>query len=162
MVTLYKIDQAILDCIDTETGEILDIDKLESLQIDREKKIEHCGLWYLEMVADEEKISNEIKRLSERKESINKQAKRLKGYIAFALGGRTLETPILSAKWRKSSAVEIMDNERFVKQHQLLGRDDLLSYLELKPNKTAIKQAINDGQTILYADIVENNNLVIK
>jgi len=162
MTKLYEIDQAILDCINQETGEILDIDKLELLQIDREKKIEHCGLWYLEMIADEKKINNEIKRLSERKETLNKQSKRLKGYIAFALGGRALETPILSAKWRKSSAVEILDEKQFIEQMQYRSRDDLINYLEPKPNKTAIKQAIKDGETFCLADIVEHNNLVIK
>jgi len=162
MTKLYEIDQAILDCIDQETGEILDIDKLELLQIDREKKIEHCGLWYLEMIADEEKVSNEIKRLSERKEALNKQSKRLKGYIAFALGGRALETPILSAKWRKSSAVEISNEDCFRKWVEDTDSDDLMTYHLPTPNKTAIKKAIKDGQSVLYADIIENKNLVIK
>ena len=42
---LYEIDEAILSCIDTDTGEILDADKLNALQIEREEKLENVALW---------------------------------------------------------------------------------------------------------------------
>ena len=37
MRALYEIDQAILDCVDLETGEILDSDRLDALQMEREQ-----------------------------------------------------------------------------------------------------------------------------
>lgn len=33
MPTLYEIDSAVMDCVDEETGEILDEDKLNALLI---------------------------------------------------------------------------------------------------------------------------------
>ena len=30
-MTLYEIDSAIMDCVDEETGEIIDLEKLEAL-----------------------------------------------------------------------------------------------------------------------------------
>ena len=44
-MTLYEIDNAILDCIDLETGEIIDVDKLNELQLEKETKIENVALW---------------------------------------------------------------------------------------------------------------------
>ena len=44
-MTLYEIDNAILECIDLETGEIIDTDKLDALQLERETKIENVALW---------------------------------------------------------------------------------------------------------------------
>ena len=34
---LYEIDNEIMNCIDEETGEIIDPEKLESLEMEREK-----------------------------------------------------------------------------------------------------------------------------
>ena len=34
-MTLYDIDAAILECVDEETGEIVDVEKLENLLIER-------------------------------------------------------------------------------------------------------------------------------
>ena len=36
MRALYEINQDILDCVDLETGEILDVEKLDALQLERE------------------------------------------------------------------------------------------------------------------------------
>ena len=40
MANIYEINQAILDCIDPETGEVLDMEALEQLQMDRVQKAE--------------------------------------------------------------------------------------------------------------------------
>ena len=44
-MNLYEINREILACIDYETGEILDEGRLNSLEIEREKKIENVALW---------------------------------------------------------------------------------------------------------------------
>ena len=38
MRALYEIDNEILECVDEETGEILDEEKLNALEMEREKK----------------------------------------------------------------------------------------------------------------------------
>lgn len=40
MPSLYEIDAGILACIDQETGEILDVERLDALQMERRTKIE--------------------------------------------------------------------------------------------------------------------------
>ena len=42
---LYEIDEAILNCIDTETGEIIDADQLDKLTMERDTKIENVACW---------------------------------------------------------------------------------------------------------------------
>ena len=44
MRSLYEIDQEILDCVDAESGEILDVEKLDALQMERERKLEGVAL----------------------------------------------------------------------------------------------------------------------
>ena len=43
MASIYEIDQAIMACVDPETGEILDMEALEQLQIDRTQKAENVA-----------------------------------------------------------------------------------------------------------------------
>ena len=45
MRPLYEIDAAILEAVDQETGEILDVEKLDALQMERERnwKAWRCG-----------------------------------------------------------------------------------------------------------------------
>ena len=45
MRPLYEIDAEILASVDQETGEILDIEKLDALQMERERKLEGVALW---------------------------------------------------------------------------------------------------------------------
>ena len=45
MDSLYEIDFEIMNCIDFETGEVVDVEKLTELQMEREHKIESVALW---------------------------------------------------------------------------------------------------------------------
>lgn len=51
-MTLYEIDQAILACIDEESGEIIDADALAELSMERDKKVEGVALWIKNLRAD--------------------------------------------------------------------------------------------------------------
>ena len=46
MRPLYEIDADIMGCVDTETGEIVDIERLKALEMERDAKIE--GVIFME------------------------------------------------------------------------------------------------------------------
>ena len=46
---LYEIDEAILNCIDLETGEIIDTEQLDKLTMEREAKLENVACWIKEL-----------------------------------------------------------------------------------------------------------------
>lgn len=52
MATLYEIDNAILNCCDQETGEIIDIEALDALMMQRTEKIEGIALYIKNLTAD--------------------------------------------------------------------------------------------------------------
>ena len=58
-MTLYEIDQQLLDCIDLETGEIIDAEKLTELTMERDEKIEKVALWIKELKAEAEALKAE-------------------------------------------------------------------------------------------------------
>ena len=52
MASLYEIDKSILGCIDQETGEMIDPDRLEALFMERNQKIENVALWIKNLQSD--------------------------------------------------------------------------------------------------------------
>jgi len=68
-MTLYDIDDAILACIDNETGEVIDFDRLNQLNIDRNIKIDNIACLYKQLNAEFVAIDAEINALESRKKS---------------------------------------------------------------------------------------------
>ena len=161
MSKLYEIDNAILECFDLETGEILDSERLNALQIEREEKIEKVALWYKNLLSDAEQYKAEKEVFDEREKKAKKKAESLKKWLEYALGGQAFSTSKVLIGFRKSEQVEV-NEEEFIHFAQCNDRDDLLSYKEPTPNKTAIKKAIKDGQHISGCTLVEKQNINIK
>ena len=96
MATLYEINQEILNCVDMETGEIIDMDKLGELQLAFDVKVENIALWIKNLLSDAEAIKAEKNRLAERQKSCENKAKSLKEYLNTYLGGQKFKTPKVS------------------------------------------------------------------
>ena len=156
---LYEIDNAILDCIDTETGEVIDIDKLNELQLERDTKIENVACWIKDLKAEAEAIKTEKNALAERQKAAENKAESLKKWLAYALDGEKFKTARCSVSFRKTESVEVTEEglEALMK-----GHDELLTYKAPEPNKTAIKQAIKDGLNVDGVQLVQNVSTIIK
>lgn len=159
-MTLYEIDNAILECIDFETGEIIDTEKLESLQIEREAKIENVALWIKDLKAEAEAIKAEKLALAERQKVAENKAESLKKWLAYALDGEKFKTAKCSVSFRNTESVEVTPEglENLMRG----GNDELLTYKQPEPNKTAIKQAIKDGLNVQGVQLVQNVSTIIK
>ena len=55
-MNLYDIDKAILSCVDMETGEIIDAEKLDELKMEKEQKIRNIACWVKELKAEAEAL----------------------------------------------------------------------------------------------------------
>ena len=156
---LYEIENAILDCIDLETGEVIDTERLDALQMERDAKIENVALWIKDLKAEAEAIKAEKMALAERQRVAENKAESLKKWLAYALDGQKFSTAKCAISFRKAEKVEISDVGmiRLMKEH-----DELLTYKEPEPNKTAIKQALKDGLTVQGVQLVQNMSTIIK
>lgn len=153
-MNIYEIDRQILDCIDEETGEILDVERLEKLIQDKQNKIESVACWYKNIVAESEAIKAEISNLRERKAHDDKLAENLKKYLFNTLCGEKFKTSKVSISYRKSSTVEVDDVYKVP--------DEYLTYKEPEPNKTLLKSAIKAGQSFDGVRLVDKTNMQIK
>lgn len=122
----------------------------------------------LDDVADAAK--KEISRLQALKKHAESGQARLKDTLAYAMnaaGLDKLESGLTRVSWRKSKAVEVTDFDALVNQYsQMLesATENLPSWLKISidVNKTELAAAINAGEPIVGAEIVEHRNIQIK
>lgn len=157
---LYEIDQAILECIDPETGEV-DAERIAELQLARDEKIEQLLLWKKDLDADAVAIAQEIKNLTERKQAAERKAESLKSYIKFVLNGEKFKTPRVAVSYRSVKSVQIQDDAALIAWAEQ-NDDSLLSYKDPTISKTAVKEAIEAGREIPGATIETKNQIIIK
>lgn len=159
-MSIYDIDSAITALIDNETGEVSDEEAFDALQMERDKKVENIGLLFKDLQAEAKAIKEEEANLAARRKAVENKSERLKHLLEYALNGDKFSTPRLKVSYRKSSTVELSGG--FVEWAEF-NADDLLTYSEPKPNKTAIKAAIKDGRVPGdMATIETHENISIK
>lgn len=155
MASLYEIDQAIMACLDFETGEILDADRLNALQMERQDKVESVALWIKNLAADAIAYKAEKDAFAEREKAALKKIESLKNWLSCALEGQKFSTWRCAVTFRKSEAVEIEDEA-------MLPPEMKTEKITYSPNKTAIKEAIKAGTEIPGCKLVERMNPTIK
>ena len=151
---LYEIDQAIMDLVDNETGEIIDIEMFNSLKMERDAKIEGVALYIKELKAEAEALKAEKMAFAERQRVAENKVESLKKYLAYALNGQAFKSTKAVVSFRKSQVVDIPDIYKL--------DENFLRYKEPEADKTAIKEAIKSGQTVAGATLIENTSVIIK
>lgn len=153
-MTLYEIDQQLMDCIDLETGEIIDAEKLSALQMERDEKIENVALWIKDLKAEIDALKAEKQAFADRQKSAERTLESLNRWLTNALAGEKFKTTKVAVSFRKTKSVQI-DN--------VLDLDEnFLRYKDPEPDKKAIKDAIEAGQTVKGAQLVENTSISVK
>lgn len=153
-MNLYEIESAILDCIDQETGEIVDIEKLEQLSMERDTKVENIALWIKNLKAESEAYKAEKQSFEQKQRVAENKLSSLKEYLSGYLNGEKFKTTKVSCSFRNSTAVEVSDMS--------LLPEEFKRYREPEPMKTEIKEAINKGVDVPGAALVSNLSLIIK
>lgn len=154
MATLYEIDERILNCIDQETGEIIDDVALDALLIERENKIEGVALWYKNLVADAAMYKAEKLSFAEKQKTAENKAEGLKRYLQHALNGEKFKTSRVQISYRKSNSVQIEDGARLPEEY--------LKYRDPEPDKTQLAKALKAGMDIAGVWLEERQNLQVK
>ena len=140
-MNLYEIENEILNCVDMETGEIVDIEKLESLQMERDQKIENIGCWIKNLLADARALKEE-------------KAASLKAYLSSYLNGEKFKTAKVAISYRKSDSVDIAEGAVIPEEY--------LKYSDPTPDKIGLKAALKAGEKFPGISIVTSSNIQIK
>jgi hypothetical protein len=155
-MNLFQIDDAIMACIDQETGDILDVEKLDALEMEREKKISNTACFIKNLRAEAEAIKAEKMKMADRQKAKENLADRLENYLANYLGGLTYEDEKCAISYRKSTSTEIAEDL------DLSTLPDGCKKIKIEADKTAIKKALQNGEKIDGCTLVVKNNIQIK
>lgn len=161
-MTLYEIAEAIAKCVkinedqavDTETGEIIDIEALESLEMERDQKIENIACWIKNLNSDAEQIRQEELKLAARRKACTNKADSLKNYLQMFLDGQKWKSPKVAISYRKSEVVDCQNLE--------LVPEIYLKFKDPELDKVGIKKAIKAGEEIAGCSLVEKQSMVLK
>lgn len=153
-MNLYEIDNAIMDCVDEETGDIIDEQRLDELQLARDIKIENIACWIKDLNAEAKALKEEKDNLDKRKKVCENKADSLKKYLQNYLGGEKFKTSKCAISYRNSESVEVSDVK--------LLTDEYLKFAEPTANKTAIKEALKSGEEVAGASLIKKVSIQIK
>lgn len=155
-MTLYEIAKEIENFefeIDEETGEIINMDKLDEITMARDEKIENIALWIKNLDAEATAIREEEKNLAERRRSKEKKIESLKKYLASVLEGQKFESARTKISYRKSEIVVADD---------MLKIPEKYWRVKTELDKTAVKSAIRGGNLVEGCHLEENQTMQIK
>lgn len=157
MATLYELSSELANFeleIDEETGEVLNADQLEGIEMERNAKIENICLWIKNLKSDAAAYKAEKDSFEKKRKAAENKAEALKQYVQFVLAGEKFKTGKVSVSYRKSESVECADVFKVP--------DDYLRYKDPELDKTKAKEALKAGIEIEGCKLVEKQNMQIR
>ena len=155
MASLYEIDFEIMNCIDFETGELVDVEKLTELQMEREHKIESVALWVKNLRAEAAAYKAEKDAFAKREKRAKNKVESLEKWLTNALNGEKLTTNRVAVSFRKSKRVEVLDDSKIPENY-------MTETVTIAPDKKGIREAIEYGLKVPGCELVERNNIQIE
>ena len=163
MRPLYEIDAAILECVDMETGEIFDPEKLDALQMERAQKLEGVALWVKDLKAEAEAVKAEADKLNARKKAIDNKVEGLKKWLLYALNGEKLKTARCNVYQTSNQKVVIDDEKALI--DMLMSSPFGKKFLRMKEpeiDKNALKDSLKQGYEYEFAHLEDTESVVIR
>lgn len=152
-MNLYEIDREILACIDYETGEILDEGRLNSLEIEREKKIENVALWIKNLESEAAALKKEKDALTQIEKSTKNRIESLKKYLENALQGQKFQTTKCAISFRTSTTLGMSEKAEIPEEFRKYSFD---------LDKTKMKEALKNGANYKGFWLQKNQKIQIK
>lgn len=165
MANLYEITQDYLQILSMMEDPELDpqtlADTMEAVEGELEIKAENYAKVMKNLEADVAGIKAEIERLSERKKTIENNIKNMKSALQMAMettGKTKFKTELFSFSVRNNAPKVVMDEEYIENVPERF-----LKYKDPEINRTAIKEAIQNGEDLEgLAHLEQSKSLTIK
>lgn len=162
MSTLYDLTNDFKTVLDMAQDPEIDpqaiADTLEMIEGDIEYKADGYAKVLKELNADVEKLSVEIKRLTERKSSITAKVEKMKSMLTYAMNatGKTkFKTDLFSFNVQKNPPALIVDDEEKIPQEFLIPQAPIV-------DKKAIKDLLKNGVECDYAHLEQTEGVRIR
>lgn len=138
--------------VDTETGEVFDKEYLDNLPMEQEEKSRNVGLVIKSMSSDIDLIDKEIKRLTAMKKSTQSKIESLKSYV-FTYGCPVKDVAV---------TIRFSKGREYVEVEKGVDLPESFRKYTWTPNKTAIGEALKEGQEIAGCRLVRKPSVSVK
>ena len=161
-MNLFEINQEIASCVklesgdfvNTETGEIIDKEALDSLKMEKNTKIRNIACWIRNLQSDENQLDEQEKIYRNRKNAVKRKREDLEAYLASVLNGEGWKNKEVEVKWRKSEVVVVSDEKKLSSYY--------FRFKEPEVNKTLLKADLKAGIRLNGCELVTKNNMSVK
>jgi len=153
-MNLFDIDKEILSCVDMETGEIIDAEKLDALNMEKERKIRNIACWVKDLNAEADALKKEKEGFAAREKAARHKADSLKAYLSSYLGGKAAKGDEYQISFRESKAVDIVDENEVPAAYRIPQPD--------KIDKAGILTALKAGESVAGCTLIERKNIQVK
>lgn len=162
-MNLFEIDEAIEKAfslaIDPETGEVNGdgMTLLDSLYMEREKKIENIACYIKNLKADAAALKAEKDAFAKRQKQAENKAEALSRYLMDALNGEKFTSNRCSVSFRHTTKVALDEGVTIydIDTHFVRMKEPEL-------DKAAIKKALEDGNTIAGVHMEDGLSMTIR
>ena len=153
-MTLYEIDDAILECVDQETGEVIDEAALAELQMERGKKIHNIAAYIINLRAEAAAAKERKEVFSARQKAAENKADSLQKYLERQLDGAKWSDADFKITWRTSQATDIYDESAIPVDYQIAQAP--------KIDRAGLLRTLKMGKEVPGARLVERQNMQLK
>ena len=162
MATLYELTAEYMELLNMAEEEELDpqvlADTLEGMDGELEQKAENYAMMINTLNGQADMLSAEIKRLTERKKTIENNSKRMKESLGNAMnstGKRKFKTLLFSFGIQKNPPVLVVDDEDKVPEEFVKVKKEI--------DKAALKKFVKDNENGLdFAHLEQTESLRIR
>ena len=151
---LYEIDDAIVACVDQETGEIIDEEKLAELKLARDEKLHNIAAWIVNLNAEAAAAKERAEVFTARKKAAENKAESLKQYLARQLDGQKWSDQDFKISWRKSEKTDVFDEDAIPVDYKIPQ--------PYKLDTMGIKRTLKMGKSVPGARLIESQNIQVK
>ena len=151
-MNLYEIQNEILECIDEE-GEIIDFERLDELTCAFDTKVGNIARWIINLECEEKNCKDRKEVFSAREKAAKNKRESLKNYLARVLDGRKWQDEDVKISFRQSVSVDVWGE---------VPEEYRVTETVSRPDKIKLKEALNEGEVIEGARLIEKNNISVK
>ena len=151
---LYEINEAILACVDQETGEIIDEKSLEDLKLARDEKIHNIAAYIINLRAEAAAAKERAEVFTARRKAAENKAESLQRYLERQLSGQKWSDQDFKISWRTSQATEIIDESAIPVDYQVAQAP--------KIDRAGLLRTLKMGKEIPGVRLVERQSMSIK
>lgn len=169
---LYEVNQALEALLeqlmpDPETGEVLVDDdsifeEINSLEMAKSSILEYLAKIVIDTKSDIAGLKAEEKRLHDRRKTFENKVDRIMNILDRECGGVKTDCGVATVCYRKSTKVEVTDNDKAVDYLVSNAMDNCYKVAQPTIDKTEVKKVLSAGVEIPGIELVQGLSCSLK